>query len=296
MHTNRIPLIQRVMIVGGTHGNEFTGAYLIKKLEQHPYRVRRASFETITLLANPKAFAAVRRYIDKDLNRCFRQVDLQDLTFSSYEDIRAKEINYFFGANGKTPVDAILDIHTTTANMGLTVITDEHPFNLRLAAYLQNANSLVNVYVLPDSEQESSLPSICKFGCTIEVGAVAQGVLQADRFRQTEALIDTALNYLEQYNRGEILSFDSKLTFYQHHGTIDYPRNESGEIQAMIHPQLHFQDYKPLTPGAPMFLTFDGEAIAYEGASTVYPVFINEAAYYEKGIAMCITQQQQAIV
>ncbi len=81
-----------------------------------------------------------------------------------------------------------------------------------------------------------------------------------------------------------------------HSGTIDYPRNESGEIQGMIHPQLQFQDYKPLTPGEPIFLTFEGEPIAYEGASTVYPVFINEAAYYEKGIAMCITQQQHVIV
>ncbi|WP_445249168.1 succinylglutamate desuccinylase/aspartoacylase domain-containing protein, partial [Microcoleus sp. OTE_8_concoct_300] len=24
----------------------------------------------------------------------------------------------------------------------------------------------------------------------------------------------------------------------------------------------------------------------------VYPIFINEAAYYEKGIAMCFTQKQ----
>lgn len=297
MTTNRIPPIQRVLIVGGTHGNEFTGAYMIKKLEQHPNRVYRENFETVTLLANPKAFAAVCRYIDKDLNRCFRQVDLQDLTLSSYEDIRAREINYLFGANGKTTVDVILDIHSTTANMGLTVITDEHPFNLQLVAYLQSMNPLVNVYILPKSDRESSsLPSICKLGCTIEVGAVAQGVLQADRFQQTEALIDTALNYLEQYNRGEIPSSNYKLTFYRHSGTIDYPRNERSEIQAMIHPQLQFKDYHPLTPGEPIFLTFEGEAIAYEGASTVYPVFINEAAYYEKGIAMCITQQQQVIV
>jgi aspartoacylase len=28
--------IKRVVIVGGTHGNEFTGAYLIKKFEQFP--------------------------------------------------------------------------------------------------------------------------------------------------------------------------------------------------------------------------------------------------------------------
>jgi aspartoacylase len=42
-----------------------------------------------------------------------------------------------------------------------------------------------------------------------------------------------------------------------------------------------------------MFLTFDGTTIAFDGESTVYPIFINEAAYYEKGIAMYFTQKQQ---
>lgn len=292
MTTNKINSIQRVLIVGGVHGNEFTGIYALKKFEQHPYLIRRDSFNTLLLLANPKAFESVRRYIDKDLNRSFGQSDLQDLTRSNYEDIRAREINHLFGANGKTPVDVILDIHSTTANMGLTVITDDRPFNLRLVAYLQNVNPLVNIYILPKSKESSSLPSICELGCTIEVGAIPQGVLQADRFGQTEALIVNALNYFEQYNRGEILSFDNKLTFYRHIGTINYPRNESGEIKAMIHPQLQFKDYQPLTPGEPIFLTFEGEAITYEGELTVYPVFINEAAYYEKGIAMCLTQKQ----
>ena len=292
--TNRIPPIQRVLIVGGTHGNELTGAYIVKKLEQYPNQVRRSTFETVTLLANPKAFAAVRRYLDQDLNRCFRQLDLHDLTRFGYEEIRAREINSLFGAKGKTPADVILDLHSTTANMGLTVITNEHPFNLRLAAYLQNVNPLVKVYVMPKSELEpSGLPSICALGCTLEVGAVAQGVLQAEQFQQTEALIDTILNYLEHHNRGEISSFDNALTIHRYVGTIDYPRNESGEIQAMIHPQIQFKDYEPLHPGNAIFLTFEGEAIAYEGTSTVYPVFINEAAYYEKKIAMCITHKQQ---
>ncbi|MEJ1936133.1 succinylglutamate desuccinylase/aspartoacylase family protein, partial [Nostoc sp. NIES-2111] len=70
------------------------------------------------------------------------------------------------------------------------------------------------------------------------------------------------------------------------------PRNENGEIQAMIHPDLQFRDYEPLNPGDPLFLTLDGKAIAYEGTSTVYPIFINEAAYYEKGIAMLFTEKQ----
>ncbi|MEM9927804.1 MAG: aspartoacylase [Cyanobacteria bacterium P01_D01_bin.50] len=290
--TNKIHSIQRALIVAGVHGNEFTGIYVLKKLEQHPHLIRRENFEVITLLANPKAFAAARRYIDRDLNRSFEKSDLQDLTRSSYEDIRAKEINNLFGKNGKTPVDIVLDIHSTTANMGLTVITDDCPFNLQLVGYLKKVNPAVNIYILPESEESSSLPSICELGCTIEVGAVPQGVLQADFFQQTEALIINALNYLEQYNRGELPYFDNSLTIYRHIGTIDYPRNESGELQGMIHPQLQSQNYQPLAPGEPMFLTFDEQTITYEGESTVYPVFINEAAYYEKGIAMCLTQKE----
>ncbi len=297
MINNRISAIQRVLIVGGTHGNELTGAYLIKKLEKHPTQVKRATFETITLLANPKALMAVRRYIDKDLNRCFRQQDLQDLTRSSYEEIRAREINSLFGVKGETPADVIIDLHSTTANMGLTVITNEHPFNLRLVAYLQSFNPLVKVYIFPRPEQEySRVLSICKLGCTIEVGAIAQGILQAEQFQQTEALLDTVLNYLEKHNLGEIPTFERTLTVYRHIEMLDYPRNEFGEIQGMIHPQIQFKDYQALHPGDPIFITFEGETITYKGISTVYPVFINEAAYYEKGIAMCITHKQQLTV
>ncbi len=61
----------------------------------------------------------------------------------------------------------------------------------------------------------------------------------------------------------------------------------------MIHPELQDQDYQPLLPGDPMFLNFDNQTIIYKGASTVWPIFINEAAYYNLGIAMCFTQKQQ---
>jgi aspartoacylase len=86
--------------VGGTHGNEFTGAYLIKKFDQFPDLITRPSFETMTLLANPKAFQATRRYLDKDLNRCFLQKDLQNSTTSTYEETRAKSINKTLGLEG----------------------------------------------------------------------------------------------------------------------------------------------------------------------------------------------------
>ena len=72
--------IKRVAIVGGTHGNELTGAYLVKKFEHSADAVRRSSFETLTLFGNPKAFEVGRRYVDKDLNRCFDNRDLLDPT------------------------------------------------------------------------------------------------------------------------------------------------------------------------------------------------------------------------
>jgi len=144
--------LSRVLIVGGTHGNEFTGVYLIKKFEQFPQLINRSSFETLTLLANPQAFIAVRRYINKDLNRCFMHQNLENLTLSSYEDLRAREINYLFGKNGKTPVDLIVDLHSTTANMGITIIVDnDEPFNLQLAAYLNYINPAIKVCGLGNS-------------------------------------------------------------------------------------------------------------------------------------------------
>ena len=41
---------------------------------------------------------------------------------------------------------------------------------------------------------------------------------------------------------------------------------------------------------ATIFLQFDGSVLVYEGKETAYPVFINESAYREKGIAMALTK------
>jgi len=286
--------IKRVAIIGGTHGNELTGIYLVNKFDREPDLMARSTFETIALLANPKACQIGKRYIDIDLNRCFLRQDLENPNLSSYEAQRAKEIYHIFSSQNTNSSDLIIDLHTTTANMGLTFIFDSnHPFNLQLAAHLTSVYPNFKVLASGTQNQDSSvLRSISQLGCTLEVGAVAQGVLDASLFQQTKALVGTILDWVEAYNQGTILPLKNPLTIYQKIQTIDYPRNERREIQAMIHPQLQFRDYEPLNPGDPMFLTFDGESVLYEGKSTVYPVFINEAAYYEKGIAMYFTQKQ----
>ena len=289
-------LIKRVVVVGGTHGNELTGIYLVKKFEQFPDLLRRSSFESLTLLANPKAVALNQRYVDRDLNRCFASEDLSNPDLTGYEDKRAKEIAAQLKLKDQLDASVIIDIHSTTANMGLTILpSSKHPFNLRLAAYLSKLYPAVRICCGIQCGQDTPmLRSLSALGCTIEVGAIAQGVLKAEQFQQTEMLIYATLDYLDALNQGQPPPVPSSVTLYQAIASVDYPRNPTGELQAMIHPQLQFKDYEPLRPGESMFLTLAGGSIPYQGTSTVFPVFINEAAYYEKGIAMVLTEKEEA--
>lgn len=290
--------IEQVAIVGGIHGNEVIGAHLIQKFERYPELIQRTTLNVIPLLGNPRAFAACKRYMETDLNRCFQLQDLQDPTRTSYEDRRAKQIYQLLRPAGQPHVDVIVDLHSTTANMGLTLILGSyHPFNLQLAAYLSTISPLVKVFSYTEVHQSSAvLRSLCELGLAIEVGAVAQGVLQAERFAETEALVHAVLNYLEAYNNGIILPGLRPLILYEYVETIDYPRTAEGEITAMIHPLRQGQDYQPLQPGDPLFLTFDYQVISYHGEPMLYPVFVNEAAYYEKGIAMYLTRKREVTI
>jgi len=63
--------IKSVTISGGTHGNEYTGIWIIKAIEKQRelFASQYPNLDIYTLLANPKAFIANRRFIDTDLNR-----------------------------------------------------------------------------------------------------------------------------------------------------------------------------------------------------------------------------------
>jgi len=288
-------LIRRVVIVGGMHGNELTGVYLVKKFQQFPNLLDRSSLDCTTLLANPGAVAANRRYLDRDLNRCFANDDLANSALTGYEDQRAKEIAAQLGPKDQPNIDLIIDLHSTTSNMGLTILpSSKHPFNLRLAAYLSQLDPAVRVTCgIRCSQDTPMLRSLSPFGCTIEVGAIAQGILDAKLLQQTEMLVHAILDYLDAINQEKPFPVPSSLTLYQAISVIYYPRNLLGELQAMIHPQLQFKDYEPLHNGAPMFLSFTGGSIPYQGETVVYPIFINEAAYYEEKIALILTEKQE---
>lgn len=56
------------------------------------------------------------------------------------------------------------------------------------------------------------------------------------------------------------------------------------------------QDFCLLHPEDPLFQTFSGETLRYKGDEALYPFFINECAYYEKGIALSLARKRRVMV
>ncbi len=223
--------VKTVTISGGTHGNEYTGIWCIKAIEKQreifnakaeaPNALsdnkvinvfkEYPSLSIKTLLANPKAYMANRRFIDTDMNREFSINKLQHSTETCseeddtscksqtslpYESMRAKEIESMFGApkTGSTRggdddanSDIVIDLHTTTANMGITLIfTEGDALMSAAAAYAlhkcktEYKYESVHILLLPKTEKKdrTHLPSIGKHDFTIEVGPTPQGVVR----------------------------------------------------------------------------------------------------------------------
>ena len=291
-------MIKKVAITGGTHGNELTGVYLVKKWQKNPKLIERNSFETITQLMNKQAIKECRRYIDHDLNRSFSLSDLANNTLDTYEAKLAKELDKLLGKKGSTNpnVDFIVDLHTTTANMGLSiVVSNPSTTTWRAIAYLCQAEPTLNVYQWEGDIENAFVDSIAPHGFAIEVGAVPQGVLRADLFLKTEALVYHLLDFIEKENRNENIELPKELEIYNHKALVDYPRDEDGDIVGMVHQERQDQDFTLINEGDPLFLTLDNEVIAYKGES-LYTLFVNESAYYEKGFAMTLARKETIIL
>jgi aspartoacylase len=291
-------MITRVAVTGGTHGNELTGVYLVKKWQKNPKLIERKSFETLAQLMNQQAIKEVRRYIDHDLNRSFSLSDLANNQLDTYEATLAKELDALLGKKGSTNpnVDFIVDLHTTTANMGLSiVVSNPSTTTWRAIAYLCKAEPSLKVYRWQGDIENAFVDSIAPHGFAIEVGAVPQGVLRADLFQKTEALVYHLLDFIDKENNEENLELPNEVEIYDHEQLVDYPRNENGDIAGMVHQERQDQDFTLINKGDPLFLTLDDEVIAYKGES-LYTIFVNESAYYEKGFAMTLARKRRVII
>jgi len=296
-------LIRNIVVSGGTHGNERTGVHLVKKWMENPgcYDALCKTASVQLVLANPEAVRLNRRYRDHDLNRAFSQTCL-DASFEpyQYEFRRARELDRIYGPKGEnTKTDLILDVHNTGANMGYCLILSARdPFTMKASAVLTQEFDDAWIYYQP--EERSASPyfgTVAKADVCIEIGPQQHGTIDARIFETSEKLVKRYLELADEWNRGELQKrAPIPVKVYTQLRDVGYPKPQGGgPIQAMIHPNLKGRDYAELKKGEPLFRTFDGEDILYEGESdlpagaVVCPIFIDEPAYYEKDIAMSLT-------
>lgn len=313
------PLIERVVISSGTHGNEYTGVYVCQRLAllQEELSLSFPSLKLEQLVANPLAHQGNRRFVHADLNRMFTADSLADLSATGYEPNRAKAIEAQLGPKGpNAAADMVIDLHTTTANMGCTLIVDEWcPLAIHAAAYVkacwEDSDTLAGsdhlgegcalplrilLHANPDQTKAPYLSSVGKNGMQIEVGPTPQGMLRADCIAATERALRLILQYLELYNNGQAPEPSSPtIDVYVDKGKVPWASGPptSSLPGSVVHPSLQDRDYDALHKGDPLFVRLDGSLEMYDGSlgDTVYPIFINEAAYYYsesgRGISMC---------
>ena len=285
--------LNTVAIVGGTHGNELAGIYLINHW-QHTEFSRRDSFDTQLLLANTKAIAENRRYTDVDLNRQFARTSLEDMSLTNYEQSRAKVLNQQLGPKGNPKTDLVIDLHNTTSNMGPTLlIPQQGEFYQLLAIYVRER--MPEAVVLLDEDHKANdehhlLCTLGRHGVIVEVGPVPQGVLKHQVTEQMTEMTGLILDFVEHFNNNTLPKLPTETQAFRYLHSLTLPQDEQGKRIGMVHESVEGQDFKPLESGAPLFSTFDNEVICYQGEKTVYPTFINEAAYYDNNLAMSLCE------
>lgn len=263
----------KIAIVGGTHGNEFTGIEVCKALDLSAKEYKN---EFRTFIANPLAHQKKVRYIDSDLNRAYSK--------SSKPVGNEKERSDYLKAEIVGKFDFLIDLHSTTSNMGSTLIlTDRNPKTLKAACFIKDRFPHYKLIFAAGGEDPYYTPNMTKAGLTVEIGPVANNVVKAelvlDNLAITEALLNFDFDQEFDYGNYEVFSEIDK---------IPYPKKEG----FYIHPDIEGGDFKALKTGDPIFINTNRETLKfdYPGYDKVYPMFINEAAYLEKNVAFEICE------
>ena len=231
---------------------------------------------------------------------------------------------------------------TSSSDVALMMARDDH-FSHEVAVHLmKHADQqrdlvsefpTVRIVHWDDKPDHPYLPSLGRSGMTFEVGPCPTGCLVGTLYQATQELVRVALEFIQRHNqiilaaaattttvappqpKGTTLVTTPSTTTttphdivatraYERVCMINYPRTATtGELKAMVHPDVQGHDFSPLLSGTPLFLGFDGRAMGHYypedynaieessgDTSVLVPLFVNEAAYYEKDIAMALVR------
>ena len=284
--------VQRILIVSGTHGNEINPVWAVKKFNREE-NILNHGIEYEYIIGNPVACEKGYRYIDVDLNRSFKKIKNHDQYNNSvYEINRANFLVDQFGIHGSKPCQIEIDLHTTTANMGTSIFLYGRRFkDFCLAALLQNKFGLPIYLHEKDKAQTGFLVEAWPCGLVIEIGAVAQNFYDPTIIERFLIIIRSLREEIDRL-KNKLIELPKELIVHVHQGSIDYPRDEKGYIDGLIHPERINQDWRMIKKGDPLFLDSQGIIHKYDGEPLIWPVFIGEVAYKEKNIAMSYTKKE----
>ena len=284
--------IQRILVVTGTHGNEINPIWAVKQFNSKA-NTSMHGIEYEFIIGNPIAYEKGCRYIDVDLNRSFKEIQNHDQYKNSFYEInRANFLVDQFGINGTKPCQIAIDLHTTTANMGTSIVMyGRRAKDFCLAALLQNKFGLPIYLHEKDKAQTGFLVEAWPCGLVIEIGAVAQNFYDLEIINRFLIIIRSLREEIEKL-KNNIVELPKELVVHVHQGSIDYPRDKNGNINSLIHPERVMQDWIEIKNGDPLFLDEFNKNINYLSKDKTYPVFIGEAAYKEKKIAMSFTKKE----
>lgn len=286
--------IKKVALIGGTHGNELSGIYLLKKWKQKEQLSSWDTLDITTKISNPRACEQSVRYTESDLNREFGDDNLKDIHKVGYESLLAKQLNMEFGPKGQSDYDLIIDLHNTTSHMGACLmLLEKDVFNLQLGAYVKKNMPHANVYFQDNIEYKNRnfLISIAKNGVTIEVGAQPNAVLQQETLELMETMTKHVLDFISLYNEGADLLLPKTYEAYQYQEDVFLPIDENGDRNGIVVKSVDTKDFQPIQPKQVIMETFLGEHIVWYGDYIAYPLFINEAAYQKSHQAMLMSKK-----
>ena len=284
--------VQKILIVSGTHGNEINPIWAVNQFHREDNNTKRG-IEYKFIIGNPLAYEKGSRYVDVDLNRSFDiSENYPHQKKNIYEINRANFLIEQFGINGSEPCQIAIDLHTTTANMGTSIVMyGRRSKDFCLAALLQNKFGLPIYLHENDKKQTGFLVEAWPCGLVIEIGAVAQNFYNQSIVNRFLIIIRSLREEIYKL-KNNIIELPNELIVFIHQGSIDYPRDENGEIDGLIHPERMYQDWKIMQKGDPIFIDRLGRVKKYNGVNMIWPVFIGEVSYKEKNIAMSYTKRE----
>lgn len=265
----------KMAIIGGTHGNEPVGIEVIKYLENN--RPANCIHEFECVLGNPLAYERGLRFVDTDLNRSYGKNGVR----TGYEGEQSQKIEEQVAGN----FDFVIDLHTTTSNMGLTILlTNENELSRKAAVYLQKQMPEIKIIECARINEECPYTNnLVPAGITLEVGPVANNVLDAELILATNKMVTALLEW--DFNE----SYD--LSTVEHYKSFDeYKFPETGTWY--VHPKLERADFVELNPGDPVFINMEGEVLGFDFPESIYPFFINEAAYQNDRLVMTMSRKR----